>query len=202
MRNPGRVGSLQRPWQWLATSLSLESPRTEDRAARCPTEATSENSLQQPGRWPAQPPVLVSPREGKVRCLPPEGSHLRDTTRGLSALHRPLRALSRSPTPEESRTRLPRRTRNVAYSFPPAPAEKSRARTAPSDTHAARPPFHPQSTVAVAAGAHDGSQQLHATLTPTGNSTRHLRPPRAAVPHYGNRAPGGPYCKIKTKTAG
>jgi hypothetical protein len=70
-----------------------------------------------------------------------------------------------------------------------ANSEESRARAAPSGTQrplllptrtgrgesrtpspvghaAARPPFHPRSTVAVAAGAHDGSQQLHATLTP------------------------------------
>ena len=70
-----------------------------------------------------------------------------------------------------------------------ANSEESRPRAAPSGTQrplllptrtgrgesrtpspvghaAARPPFHPRSTVAVAAGAPDGSQQLHATLTP------------------------------------
>ena len=100
-----------------------------------------------------------------MRCLPPEGSHLRDTARGLSSLHRPLRALSKSPTPKRVGRVCP-----VGHATAPTPSHPHRqrrvARTAPSDTHAARPPFHPRSTVAVAAGAHDGSQQLHATLTP------------------------------------
>ena len=77
-----------------------------------------------------------------------------------------LRALRRSPTPKRVGRVCP-----VGHATAPTPSHPHRqrrvARTAPSDTHAARPPFHPRSTVAVAAGAHDGSQQLHATLTPS-----------------------------------
>ena len=122
---------------------------------RCEIRARA-GSLQRPGRWPAQPPIQGSPKEGRcaarrrhgshlrelfaatgaVAGATPDlesprnegcaarrrqGSHLRDTARGLSSLHRPLRALSRSPTPKRVGRVQPRRARNGPYSFPPAP---------------------------------------------------------------------------------
>ena len=173
---------------------------------RCEIRARA-GSLQRPGRWPAQPPIQGSPKEGRcaarrrhgshlrelfaatgaVAGATPDlesprnegcaarrrqGSHLRDTARGLSSLHRPLRALSRSPTPKRVGRVQPRRARNGPYSFPPAPAEESRARPAPSGTLRHDPPsIHgPQ-----------WQWQLEHTTAPS-NSTRHSPPPWSARP--------------------